>query len=148
MLQIQSWNLIKLKFHSPIKRSILQRHITSFASKLIRSSIKHFRYQQTKFSKELPSLTHRLQFLCHTRDSYFDLRQKIHELNQTLYNFLKTMKDKKMKELIKDQKQDIIYANQAISTPINNINPSFTKGGGGGRLPPKVFIQKLLIKIT
>ena len=68
----------KLKSHSPIKRTILQRHITSFANKLIRSSINHFRYQQTKFSKELPSLTRRLQFLCHTRDSYFDIRQKIH----------------------------------------------------------------------
>ena len=67
----------KLKFHSPIKRTILQCHLTSFANKLIRSSINHFRYQQTKFSKELPSLTRRLQFLCHTRDSYFDIRQKI-----------------------------------------------------------------------
>ena len=117
----------KLKFHSPIKRTILQRHLTSFANKLIRSSINHFRYQQTKFSKELPSLTRRLQFLCHTRDSYFDIRQKIHELNQTLYNFLKTTKDKKLKELINDQKQDPIDANQAISTLINNIKntPNF-----------------------
>ena len=43
----------------------------------------HFRYQQTKFSKELPYLTRSLQFLCHTRDSYFDICQKIHKLNQT-----------------------------------------------------------------
>ena len=111
----------KLKFHSPIKTTILQRHLTSFANKLIRSSINHFRYQQTKFSEELPSLTCRLKFLCHTRDSYFDIRQKIHEFNQTLYNFLKAMKDKKLKELINDQKQDPIDANQAISTLINNI---------------------------
>ena len=48
----------KLKFHSPIKRTILQHHLTSFANKLIRPSINHFDYQQTKFSKELPSLTH------------------------------------------------------------------------------------------
>ena len=103
----------KLKFHSPIKRTVLQRQLTAFANKLIRSSINHFRYQQTKFSKELPSLRRRLQFLCHTRDSYFDLHQKIHELNQTLYNFLKTTKDKKLKELINDQKQDPIDANQS-----------------------------------
>ena len=110
-----------------MKRTILQRHLTLFANKLIRSSINHFRYQQTKFSKELPSLTRRLQFLCHTRDSYFDICQKIHELNQTLYNFLKTTKDKKLKELINNQKQDPIEANQAISIPINNIKntPNF-----------------------
>ena len=60
-------------------------------------------------------------------DHMSNIHQKIHELYQTLYNFLKTTKDKKLKELINDQKQDPIDANQAISTPINNIKntPNF-----------------------
>ena len=138
----------KLKFHSPIKRTILQRHLTSFANKLIRPSINHFDYLQTKFSKELPCLTHCLQFLCNTRDSYFDIRQKIHELNQTLHNFLKTTKDKKLKELINDQKQDPIDANQTISTPINNIKntPNFQSNNHNDSVSISDSRQQRLVK--
>ena len=137
-----------LKFHSPIKRTILQRHLTSFGNKLIRSSINHFRYRQTNFSTELPSLACRLQFLCHTRDSYFDIRQKIHELDQALYNFLKTTKDKKLKELINDQKQDPIDANQAISTPINNIKntPNFQSNNHNDSVSISDSRQQRLVK--
>ena len=63
----------------------------------------------------------------HKRLIFCGIRQKIHEHNQTLCNFLKTTKDEKLKELINNQKQDPIDANQAISTPINNIKntPNF-----------------------
>ena len=124
----------KLKFYSPIKRTILQHHLTSFANKLIRFSINH--------------LTRRLQFLCHTRDSYFDISQKIHELNQTLYNFLKTTKDKKFKELINDQKQDPIDANQAISAPINNIKntPNFQSNNHNDPVSISDSRQQRLVK--
>ena len=138
----------KLKFHSPIKRTILQHHLTSFSTKLLRSSIDHFRYEQIKFSKELPSLTRCLQFLCHTRDSYFDIRQKIHELNQTLYNFLRITKDKKLKELVNDQKQDPIDANQAISTPTNNIKntPNFQSNNHNDSVSISDSRQQPLVK--
>ena len=117
----------KLKLHSPIKRTILQRHLTSFANKLIRSSINHFRYQQTEFSKELPSLTLRLQFYAILETPILKYARKYTNLIKTLYNFLKTTKDKILKELINDQKQGPIDGNQAISTPINNIKntPNF-----------------------
>ena len=61
------------------------------------------------------------------------------------------MKDNKIKELINDQKQHPIDANQAISTPINNINnikntPNFQSNNHNDSLSMSDSRQQRLVK--
>ena len=57
-----------------------------------------------KCSTSLPGLVNHLRFICNDYEHFHTLRKKIHMLNQSLYEFLKDLKQKKFNTLIQEQR--------------------------------------------
>ena len=89
-------------------------------------------------SDKLQLLANRLRNLCTNFDDFLSIRQKIHELNQPIYDALKQTTEKKFKELVsakygndnKIRSQTLLYY-----THINTINKHFSKQENDDRGP-------------
>ena len=88
----------RLKLHSNNLSRKLKKHFLTCSRNLIRITLRHNDTAQV-CSDKLPLLANRLRNLCTNFEDFLSIRQKIHELNQLIYDALKQTKKRNSKNL-------------------------------------------------
>ena len=109
----------KLNFNANTKQKAFRGHLTKCSFNLIRSTLRDHQHTVEKCSTSLPGLVNHLRFICNDYEHFHILRKKIHMLNQSLYEFLKDLKQKKFDTLIREQRPS--RTNPQTATPRNIV---------------------------
>ena len=107
----------KLKFSPPSDSIAVKRHLTQCSKNLMHTSIATFRRCADNCTKKFETLKQRLSFFCSDRTIFIQIRNKIHELNTSLFTFLKDVKQKKFEALT-----GITCSTQQPNTPSTSNN--------------------------